>query len=113
MPLTTRRRHVTTTVAPTRKPTRKPTLFNRLVHPNTTLSTHSTRHRSTHRRSKATGPAPVSTHRRARTKPTLGARIHGMAKRVLGGVTGNRSKSNAGKAMMNGTIPGTRKTRKF
>jgi len=36
-----------------------------------------------------------------------------MAKRVMGGVTGNRAKKNSGKAMMNGIGPGTRRTRKF
>ena len=75
-----RRRHATTT-------TRRPTLFNRLVHPTTTPR----------RRGATTGTAagPVGTHR---TKPTLGARIHGMAKRMLGGVTGNRRKEQEGKS---------------
>ncbi|KAI5808144.1 hypothetical protein DFH27DRAFT_607857 [Peziza echinospora] len=106
MPFTTRRRGASTTVVPARKPT----LFNRIVHPAETPASHSKRNRATHRRSKATGPAPVSTHRRARSRPTIGARIHGMAKRVLGTVKGDRSKKNAGKAMMNGVGPGTRKS---
>lgn len=70
MPLTTRRNNVSrsTTV------TRKPSLMYRLTHPTTRAATTTAAPR---RRTKAIGPAPVSTHRRARTKPTLGARIHG------------------------------------
>ena len=75
---------------------RKPTLMNRILHPQSTPSTHSKRHRATHPRTRATGPAPISTHRRARTKPTLGARIHGMAKKMLGTVKGDRAKKTAG-----------------
>ncbi|KAH0608040.1 uncharacterized protein H6S33_002092 [Morchella sextelata] len=89
MPLTTRRAHATrsTTVA------RKPSLI------------------ATRRRTKATGPAPVSTHRRARTKPTFGARIHGMAKKVAGTLTGSRTKKAQGNAMANGRTPGSRRRR--
>lgn len=83
-----RRRHTTTT-------TRRPTFFNRLVHPTTTP-----RRRGATAAGLGAGTAagPMGTHRVSRTKPTLGARIHGMAKRVLGGVTGNRRKKQAGKS---------------
>ena len=82
-----RRRHATTTTT-----TRRPTLFNRIVHPTTTAR----------RRGKATGGGlgTGTTTRASRTKPTLGARIHGMAKRVLGGVTGNRRKERAGESYL-------------
>ncbi|KAH8145098.1 uncharacterized protein LAJ45_10878 [Morchella importuna] len=110
MPLTTRRAHATrsTTVA------RKPSLMYRLTHPagTRTVGTRSTAGtRATRRRTKATGPAPVSTHRRARTKPTLGARIHGMAKKVAGTLTGSRTKKAQGNAMVNGRTPGSRRRR--
>lgn len=106
MPFTTRT-HTRTEIVRTRKPT----LINRILHPSTTPSTHSKRHRATHTRTRATGPAPMSHHRKARTKPTLGSRIHGMAKKVLGTMKGDRAKKNAGTAMMKGYTPGSRRTR--